>query len=485
MLLTGKAHSISIVRRAGRDAVTFAVAFLIANYARFHEFFKLDEYFASILAGTAGLVIACYIFGLYSVESRGGPRFFLHGLLFTSAFLMALLIMTVVGYVDFGSRVGRGFMALGVGISYPILLLHHWAMFNKHRLAPERVAFVAESLSELAEYQRIRDLHPRGIEIAGRIDITGAPVKGDLLGRIKHVTRIISRHKIDRIVFPDARMNDEQARPYLRQMRYSGMACTPLIALCEEYLQYVPLHLVTTEWLMHSEASPRDLYFRKLKRTFDILTSLGLLVLLSPALLLGICIVKLFSPKGPVFFRQTRVGRFGKHFEILKLRSMRTDAEKNGPQWSTAHGDSRVFFGGAFLRKYRIDEIPQLINILRGDMSFVGPRPEQPAFVDTLSKMLPFYEERHMIHPGLTGWAQVSYPYGATTEDAQCKLEYDLYYLKHAGIAFDLLILLDTVRVVLIGGMKKASQKRRYPSAIPGPVEDEPVGAKLPEQVAA
>jgi lipopolysaccharide/colanic/teichoic acid biosynthesis glycosyltransferase len=185
-----------------------------------------------------------------------------------------------------------------------------------------------------------------------------------------------------------------------------------------------------------------------------------------------------------LFFRQERIGRFGKRFQILKLRSMRTDAEKNGPQWSSASGDSRVFTGGAFLRKYRIDEIPQLLNILRGDMSFVGPRPEQPAFVETLSKVLPFYEERHMIHPGLTGWAQVSYPYGATTEDAQCKLEYDLYYLKHAGIAFDLLVLLDTVRVVLVGGMKAARQKRRYPSTITGPLESEPTGELVKEAVA-
>ena len=482
MLLTGKAHSISIVRRASRDVVLWGVCFLVANYARFQEFFKLDHYSASVGFGALGLVVAAYIFGLYSVESRGGSRFFVHGLLFTTAFLVALLVMTIVGYVDFGTRVGRGFMALAVSMAYPTLLIHHWAMFNKHRLAPERVAFVAESLAEMAEYQRIRDLHPRGIEIVGRIDISGAPVKGDLLGRLKHISRLISRYKIDRVVFPDARLDDEQARTYLRQLRYSGMTCTPMIALCEEYLQYVPLHLVTTEWLMHSEASPRELYFRKMKRTFDVGTSLALLVLLSPALLLGMCIVKFFSPEGPLFFRQERVGRFGKRFQILKLRSMRTDAEKNGPQWSSAAGDSRVFPGGAFLRKYRIDEIPQLINILRGDMSFVGPRPEQPAFVETLSKVLPFYEERHMIHPGLTGWAQVSYPYGATTEDAQCKLEYDLYYLKHAGVAFDLLILLDTVRVVLIGGMKAAKQKRRYASTITGPLEAEE--GKLEEAVA-
>jgi len=367
--------------------------------------------------------------------------------------------------------VGRGFMALGAAMAYGMLLVHHWALFHKHRFAPERIAFVAESPAEMVEYLRIKDLSPRGIEIVGRIDISGAPPGGDLLGRLKHVSKLITRHRIDRIVFADTRMDDDNARPYLRRLRYSGEACTPLISLCEEYMQYVPLHLVTNEWLMHSESSPRELYFRKLKRIFDIITSLVLLVLLSPFLLAGVCIVKFFSPEGPVFFRQERVGRFGKNFQILKLRSMRTDAEKNGPQWSSGTQDSRVFPCGSLLRKYRIDEIPQLINILRGDMSFVGPRPEQPAFVEALSEALPFYQERHMIHPGLTGWAQVCYPYGASTEDARCKLEYDLYYMKHAGIIFDLLVLLDTVRVVLIGGMKKEAQRPRYqPTLVPSPV---------------
>ncbi len=259
---------------------------------------------------------------------------------------------------------------------------------------------------------------------------------------------------------------DTASRPFLRRLRYSGIPCVPLITFCEQFLEYVPLHLVNGDWFVHSENTYRGLYFRKLKRAFDILTSLCLLVLLSPALLFGVVLVKCFSPEGPVFFRQERIGRFGKRFQILKLRSMRTDAEKDGPKWSSASGDPRVFPGGALLRRFRIDEIPQLLNILRGDMSFVGPRPEQPAFVQKLAKSIPYYEERHMIPPGLTGWAQVCYPYGATSEDARCKLEYDLYYLKHAGVVFDLLILLDTVRVVLIGGLKPKARRPRYAADI-------------------
>jgi exopolysaccharide biosynthesis polyprenyl glycosylphosphotransferase len=462
MLPAGTSHWISIARRASRDAIVFILSFLIANYIRFHSFWRLDNYLLPIGIGSFILVITNYILGLYSVESRGRSRFFVHWLFFTFAFLGSFLAVVLVGYVDFGTRVGRGFMFLGLSTAYPALLMHHWAMFNKHRISPERIAIVAETPSELEEYQCLKDLNPRGVEIVGRLTVKETERGSEVLGRLKHASHVIGRHRIDRIVFADWRLGDPYSRPLLRQLRYSGITCSPLISLCEEYLQYVPMHLVTNEWLMHSESAPRDFYFRKLKRTFDIMTSLFLLLILSPALIAGIAIVKFFSPDGSLFFTQERIGRFGKKFKIFKLRSMRTDAEVNGPQWSSGTGDPRVFPGGKWLRQYRIDEIPQLFNILRGDMSFVGPRPEQPAFVDALTEELPFYQERHMIHPGLTGWAQVSYPYGSTTDDARCKLEYDLYYLKHAGVVFDLLIMLDTIRVVLIGGMKKEAQKPRY-----------------------
>lgn len=480
MTSLSNAHWFSIARRAGRDVVLFVAAFLLANYIVFVGFFGLKQYTVSVGAGALALAVTSYILGLYSQESRGSARFGAHAMLLVGSFTAAFMVSTLVGYVDFGTRIGRGFMALGAGISLPVLLLHHLMMFHKYRFAPQRVAFIAESPDEMVEYLHFRDMKPRGIEIVGRIDIRGASPHGDLLGRVKHLGVLVSRHKIDRVVFAEARIDDEVVRPNLRRLRYSGTPCTPLINVCEEYLQYVPLHLVTHEWLLHSESSPRELYFRKLKRTFDVITSLVLLVLLSPFMAFGVALVKFFSPEGPLFFRQERVGRFGKTFQIMKLRTMRTDAEKDGPQWSTGKSDSRVFPGGAFLRRYRIDEIPQLINILRGEMSFVGPRPEQPAFVTALAEALPFYEERHMIHPGLTGWAQVCYPYGASTEDARCKLEYDLYYLKHAGLIFDLLILLDTVRVVLIGGLTQSSQRPRYaptlvPSAAPPVPEEEQV----------
>jgi lipopolysaccharide/colanic/teichoic acid biosynthesis glycosyltransferase len=160
-----------------------------------------------------------------------------------------------------------------------------------------------------------------------------------------------------------------------------------------------------------------------------------------------------------VFYRQVRCGRFGKEFSMLKLRTMRVDAEKDGAVWATA-GDKRTTPVGGFLRKYRIDEIPQLINVLRGEMSLVGPRPERPEFVEQLAEKIPFYRERLMIQPGITGWAQVNYPYGASVEDTRRKLEYDLYYMKHMSLFLDLFILLDTVRTILAGGLSEADRQK-------------------------
>ena len=155
--------------------------------------------------------------------------------------------------------------------------------------------------------------------------------------------------------------------------------------------------------------------------------------------------------RAPIFYRQTRTGLEGKDFDVIKFRSMSTDAEKSGEAIWASQNDPRVTRVGAFIRKVRIDELPQLFNVLRGDMSFVGPRPERPVFVEELREKIPFYDERHRVKPGITGWAQLCYPYGASVEDAKEKLQYDLYYLKNHSILLDLIILLQTVEVVLVG----------------------------------
>jgi exopolysaccharide biosynthesis polyprenyl glycosylphosphotransferase len=183
------------------------------------------------------------------------------------------------------------------------------------------------------------------------------------------------------------------------------------------------------------------------KRLFDIAASLVLLTLTLPVIALFAALVKLDS-KGPAFFRQQRVGLYGEPFWLIKLRSMRTDAEKDGARWAEQN-DPRITRIGKLIRKLRIDELPQTWCVLKGQMSFVGPRPEVPAFVEGLEEEIPFYSERHMVKPGITGWAQINYPYGASIEDSRCKLEYDLYYAKNYTPFLDFVILLQTVRVIL------------------------------------
>ena len=185
------------------------------------------------------------------------------------------------------------------------------------------------------------------------------------------------------------------------------------------------------------------------KRWLDIASSALSLILSLPLCLFVVLAIKLDS-SGPVFYRQDRVGQDGKTFTMLKFRSMRNDAEENGPKWA-AINDDRITKVGRFIRKYRLDEIPQMINVLKGDMSFIGPRPERPIFVDKFAREIPYYPQRHVVKPGISGWAQIRYPYGASKEDALEKLKYDLYYIRHFSIFFDISIILETGKVVLLG----------------------------------
>lgn len=185
------------------------------------------------------------------------------------------------------------------------------------------------------------------------------------------------------------------------------------------------------------------------KRVFDIVAALGLILFFAPLLLATAIAIKLDS-KGPVLYRQRRVGFRGEAFEIYKFRSMRTDAEKDGARWASKD-DNRITRVGRFIRRTRIDEIPQAINILKGEMSFVGPRPERPEFVAVLEKAIPRYHERHLVKPGITGWAQVKHEYTATVDGARDKLTYDLFYIRHFSLLLDFLIVLMTVRVAVLG----------------------------------
>lgn len=293
-----------------------------------------------------------------------------------------------------------------------------------------------------AEYIRsLMDRPESRYRFTGFVHSGEEAVLGDsVLGSVAELNELVERHAIRQLVLAT------DSVPAPAEFQGVGLRLSSEIAM--ELGQRLPIELLSDSWLRlaeKSELAERHL-LRKGKRILDLVLSVALLVFLWPLLTLCVLAICLESP-GPVIFRQTRVGWRGKPFTILKLRTMRHDSER-GAQWAQMN-DARVTRVGRFLRLTHIDELPQLINVLRGEMSFVGPRPERPEFVEQLSQQIPYYDVRHFLLPGLTGWAQVNFPYGASVADARRKLEFDLYYIMHASLVLDLLIVLKTVQVVL------------------------------------
>ena len=239
----------------------------------------------------------------------------------------------------------------------------------------------------------------------------------------------------------------------LRQLldcKVSGIKVYDLNTHFEKTLGQIRIDYLNASWLIFGDGFNQGAWRTGVKRVFDVFCATLLLLLATPIMLVTALLIKLESP-GPVLYRQERTGLNGRGFSIAKFRSMRNDAEKDGkPVWASTN-DARVTRVGGVIRKLRIDELPQLINVLVGEMSLVGPRPERPYFVEQLTQEIPFYALRHSVKPGVTGWAQVRYPYGATVEDSQEKLQYDLYYVKNHTLFLDLVVLMETVNVVLTG----------------------------------
>jgi len=275
--------------------------------------------------------------------------------------------------------------------------------------------------------------------------VDGAVPRADIPNLAAH---IVDLNAGEVVLALEERRNALPLKDLLR-VRTTGVQVIEISTFLERETGRIDLNSVNPSWLIFSDgfASGRMLS-SVFKRAFDIVASLILLAATLPVILVTALAIKLES-RGPAFYRQRRVGLYNQGFDILKLRSMRQDAEIAGKAVWAAEDDPRITRIGRFIRKVRIDELPQTWTVLRGEMSFVGPRPERPQFVDELETQLPYYAERHMVKPGITGWAQINYPYGASIEDARHKLEYDLYYAKNYSPFLDMLILLQTLRVVL------------------------------------
>ncbi|MGZ5920249.1 MAG: TIGR03013 family XrtA/PEP-CTERM system glycosyltransferase [Rhizomicrobium sp.] len=264
-----------------------------------------------------------------------------------------------------------------------------------------------------------------------------------------NLLKVASRARADEIVVaPDERRG--MALKSLISCRAAGYPVSEYSSFLEKEVCRIDIKRLDLAWMLYSDGFRTGRLTAVFKRVFDIVGSLVILAPVSPFLLLAMLAVWL-GDRGPIFYRQERITRRGRHFKILKLRTMRVNAEAGGAVWAAAK-DSRITPVGEFLRRSRLDEVPQLLNVLWGDMSLVGPRPERPEFIEDLAKMLPLYNERHAVKAGLTGWAQVNYPYGASLDDARSKLSYDLYYVKNYSLFFDLRIVMQTLRVVLWPG---------------------------------
>jgi sugar transferase (PEP-CTERM system associated) len=287
--------------------------------------------------------------------------------------------------------------------------------------------------------------YPSGDDVPAHSAASGPPV----FSREASIEELVARHRIDQIIVAEREQRGGGVpMDQLLACRIRGIPVIDLAGFYERAKSEVPIDSLKASWLVYGHGFVQGRARRMAKRAFDLVCSGVLLVLTSPVMLLTVLAIRLDSP-GPVIYRQERVGKGGRVFLCLKFRSMRSDAERDGVARWAAKNDSRVTRVGAFIRKTRIDELPQLVSVLKGEMSLVGPRPERPSFVAQLREQIPFYDVRHSVKPGVTGWAQVRYSYGASLEDARRKHQFDLYYVKNNSLFLDLLVLIETVSVVL------------------------------------
>jgi sugar transferase (PEP-CTERM system associated) len=370
--------------------------------------------------------------------------------------LVAGSLFYLPGLQNINGETWKLIVLVGIAFALVFVLRHffHW-FFYKWRFG-ERVIVLGSSPEALNLSRMLRENPMAGFEVRGLIEEVGQPPlettadDAPLLGNLECLHKTCREDGISRVIVSLKERRGKFPVDALLKCRMDGVIIEEREAMYERLTGKLAVESMRPSYLIYGRGFAKDPLTMALKRVLDILASSIGLVLSFPICVLTALLIKLTS-KGPVFFTQERVGEDGEVFRLIKFRTMTPDAEaKSGPVWAQKN-DSRVTPIGKFLRLTRIDEIPQFLNILGGQMSFVGPRPERQHFVEQLQKDIPFYPLRHTVKPGLTGWAQVCHPYGASMEDAQEKLRYDLYYIKNMGLLFDLNIMLRTVTVILRG----------------------------------
>ena len=404
------------------------------------------------LVYAAAMTLSMIAVGLYQ---RGLP--FGAGLLVRIglSFLIASVAMSVVFYTFPDLVVGRGVMGYAILFTFVGVLGLRTLFFRltHSELQSTTVLVLGTGL----QAQMIADLEPSqpGFRVVGYIPVNDEETSVPSRHWVRHDRRLIDivlDYEVDEIVVaPDDRRLSLPVDEIL-DCKMSGTMVLDLLSFFEKETSRIKLEVLHPSWIFFSDGFRLSGLRNSAKRALDLFVGILIFLLTWPLMLLVALAILIESRgRGPILFHQVRVGLNGRPFRVHKFRSMRTDAEADGVARWAVKNDSRITRVGGFIRKTRLDELPQVFNVLLGEMSLVGPRPERPEFVEQLTKEIRFYGERHRVKPGLTGWAQLSYPYGATIEDARNKLEFDLYYVKNASVFLDLIILLETVEVVLWG----------------------------------
>ena len=432
---------------------------MAAAWLRFHGNEQDHLIFASQAPPRATLIAFCVTaamaaFGLYQVHVRYQRMDFALRLLLSFAFGGVALV--VIYYLLPQMYIGRGVLAISLGIGFVAIALLRILAIRVLRInvLKQRVlVYGAGNSANLINTRLRRQADRQSFVLLGFVPVPGQEVvveQARLLHAGQGLCELVEGLHVDEILIaPDERRGGMPMDDMLLCVQ-RGIAVTDLSTFFEREAGMVQMNIVDPSWLVFSGGFDYSLPRRLTKRFFDLVAASALLLVTWPFMLLTALAVRLDSP-GPILYRQVRVGEHGRHFDIVKFRSMRADAESDGVARWASKSDDRSTRVGKFIRRTRLDELPQLFAVLGGSMSFVGPRPERPQFVDILSKEIRYYGVRHSVKPGLTGWAQLRYPYGASVRDADEKLKFDLFYVKNHGMVFDLLILLQTVEVVLFG----------------------------------
>jgi sugar transferase (PEP-CTERM system associated) len=442
------------------EAALLFVGMIVAVYLRLGVAdgdFELIERYGFYKAGLATFfcLTAFYLYDLYDFVVMHDRRELVLRLI--QALGLAWVALAFASYALPQLMIGRGVwlialpLALGLTVTWRVLI--HW--FLGHPEIGERILIVGSGDAAIEIAREVLGRRDAGYRILGFVDSNPELVGKSLInprvvGLTNELEQIVKREGVDRIVVSMGERRGQFPSDQLLRLSLSGdVSIEEGASFYERLTGRVHLDMLRPSWLIFSSRGRQARMNAFARSVFHRTVALLGAILSLPIAILTAILIKIDS-RGPVLYRQERVGRQGRPFTVLKFRSMRVDAEKDGPVWARTE-DDRTTRVGRIIRKIRVDEIPQFWNILKGEMSFVGPRPERPHFVSQLAEEIPYYEQRHLIAPGLTGWAQIKYPYGSSIEDARQKLQYDLYYIKNQSLTLDAAILFETVKTILFG----------------------------------